>query len=94
MDVTPPAQSNLIEPVGPLVALIVPAHFPIVCPPALLAGAEARINAVPHLGYDWAIRYADRPLKLKTTGRRPVDASERQARYYERRHQHAARRAW
>jgi hypothetical protein len=71
-----------------------PKNFPLVCPAELLNGAEARINAVPHLGYDWAIRYADRPLKLKPAARRPVDRSELQARYYERRHQHAARRAW
>jgi hypothetical protein len=72
-----------------------PKQYPLVCPPELLAGAETRINARPEFGYDWAIRFAAVPWREpRKAGRRPVDASERQARYYERRHQHAARRAW
>ena len=70
-------------------------HYPLVCQPELLANAETRINARPELGYDWAIRFAYRPWREpRKAGRRVTDHSELQARYYERRHQHAARRAW
>lgn len=38
-------------------------NYPLVCDPALLENAEARVRAFPHLSYGWAIRYADRPMK-------------------------------
>ncbi len=37
-------------------------HYPLVAAPEKLAGAEARINARPEFGYDWAIKYADLPM--------------------------------
>ena len=38
-------------------------HYPLVCDPALLDGAEARVRAFPHLSYGWAIKFADVPMK-------------------------------
>lgn len=53
--------------------------IPLVCAPERLAGAEARAAAFPHLGYDWAIRYADRPI-VPVTPRQYRHGSLRQAR--------------
>ena len=50
--------------------------YPLVCAPEKIAGAEARINAFPRLGYDWAIRYADRPI---TSPRQSKNAARTEA---------------
>lgn len=55
-----------------------PLPLPLVCHAELLAGAERRAAAFPHLNYDWCIKYADRPIKKA----RPL--SERRAHYEER----------
>lgn len=34
-------------------------HYPLVCDPALLAGAESRLGFCPWLDYGWAIRNAN-----------------------------------
>ena len=56
-------------------------HFPIVCDPERIAGAEDRARKFPHLDYTWAIKYALTPITIKrnTRGLPDYERLERRA---------------